>query len=427
MISLIACILLCSNIINIYSHPPPIDRPDQVIILFRHGSRAPTTNTYDPTWPSYAVGELTPAGMRQHFTLGLQLRKEYFYLNLAYDSDNFYVRSTNLNRTIMSAESFLLGFFGSDSGPNLTNLNSEFNMPPHKIDNNIRKKIQALGLSALPFNYKPIPIHVVENSQDYLLYASNLEACPLFAKMDIVDKNQKLRKFEILMKPTLDNIINILNDSSLTLNDLPYVWDTIHCNLYAGKIIPKKYAELHNNPELWRNLTFIHNYLFYVKNVGRKQQIQLLSINYFNEIMDLISNYSKGLNTQQLLVYSASDTTMAPFLAALNISNVDCLMSNFLNETNFDSCVAPDFASQFIIEFYNNTTPNESEIVIYYNDNLQNICKTKNGRCPMNKFFEILKGITQGKGIDYYMQTCNNIDPIPNQPHFHSQPSLFSL
>ena len=407
--SLFISIFLFQSIPNIYAQSTK-DQPDQVIILFRHGSRGPTSNIYDPSWPTYLLGELTPTGMRQHFYLGTQLREKYSYLIPEYNPDNFYVRSTELNRTIMSAESFFLGFFPFGTGPNITNLSSEFDTPPYNISNSVKTKIEALGSIALPFNYRPVPIHVVEEEEDYLLYSFSPEACPLVTTMQAsAEQNEEEIQFQILMNSTLNLIINLTNTTSFNLTNLGTLWDTLHCDIYAGKQIPSDYAEIQSNSNLWRNLTFIHNYLFFYTNAGSLQQIQLFSMNYFNDVMGFMYKFSQGLQTPKLLIYSASDTTMVPLLTALNITNTSCLMSNFLNETNITSCVAPDFASQLIIEFYNNTGTDQSEVAVYYNDYLQNICNTESGRCLMNSFFEVLKGITQDQGFDYYTQQCNSI------------------
>ena len=403
------CIFFFLSIVNICAQPFE-DQPDQVIILFRHGSRGPTTNTYDPSWPSYLLAELTPTGMRQQFTLGTQLREEYSYLVPEYDPDNFYVRSTDLNRTIMSAESFLLGFFPFGSGPNISNLNSELDIPPYNISDTLKSNIESLESVAEPFNYIPIPIHVIELAQDYLLYSFDSEACPLAPTMKAsAQQSEEQIQFQILMNSTLNEIINMTNDTTFNFQNLGKFWETMHCDIYAGKQIPSKYVDILSNSDLWRNLSFIHNYMYFDANAGSQKQVQLFSMNYFNEMMGSISNFSQGLQTPNLLVYSASDTTMVPLLTALNITNTDCLMSNFLNQTNISSCVAPDFAAQLIVEFYNNSDPNQSEIAVYYNDYLQNICSTANGRCSMNGFFEVLNTITQYKEFDYYVQQCNNI------------------
>eukprot|EP01098_Paradermamoeba_levis_P008871 TRINITY_DN3661_c0_g1_i1.p1 TRINITY_DN3661_c0_g1~~TRINITY_DN3661_c0_g1_i1.p1 ORF type:complete len:469 (-),score=132.97 TRINITY_DN3661_c0_g1_i1:70-1476(-) len=62
-----------------------------------------------------SLGVLTKLGMKQLFTLGQEFRKIYGSTTLAnvqsLDSSRFYVRSTDVGRTIMSAKNFLTGMF----------------------------------------------------------------------------------------------------------------------------------------------------------------------------------------------------------------------------------------------------------------------------------------------------------------------------
>ena len=84
-------------------------------ISLRHGARGPIYDNYDSKDQVYNAGELVPTGMRQHYNLGRQLRKEYIenlnFLSPAFNHEEIYIRSTNVNRTLMSAQSLFMGFF----------------------------------------------------------------------------------------------------------------------------------------------------------------------------------------------------------------------------------------------------------------------------------------------------------------------------
>ena len=81
-----------------------------LVEVCRHGSRAPTDyNGYDAgNWP-WGRGELTPTGQRMHYLNGVEFRKRYIefedrkLFGPAYNESEIYVRSTDVNRTIMSA------------------------------------------------------------------------------------------------------------------------------------------------------------------------------------------------------------------------------------------------------------------------------------------------------------------------------------
>ena len=116
------------------------------IDLIRHGDRTPIHEIPKSphTWKE-GLGELTPEGMKQEFQLGVELRKryidQYHLLPPRYLAETIYVRSTDLNRTLMSAQSLLLGLYPLGTG------------------------------SSLPAAFQPIPIHTVPKLQDDLLNA----------------------------------------------------------------------------------------------------------------------------------------------------------------------------------------------------------------------------------------------------------------
>src|SRR3990167_2889333 len=110
--------------------------------LIRHGDRTPVDEV--PAAPHVwkeGLGELTAEGMNQEFQLGVALRKRYVeqthLLPPQYDVKTLMVRSTDFNRTLMSAESLLYGLYPLGSGPRLL----------------------SSGQTALPQAFQPIPIH----------------------------------------------------------------------------------------------------------------------------------------------------------------------------------------------------------------------------------------------------------------------------
>ena len=88
-----------------------------VHLLYRHGDRTPCggypTDPYkDPSnWP-VGLGQLTSVGKRMHFELGQWLRERYDgFLSSNYSEEEIYVRSTDVDRTLMSAQSNLAGLY----------------------------------------------------------------------------------------------------------------------------------------------------------------------------------------------------------------------------------------------------------------------------------------------------------------------------
>lgn len=88
--------------------------------LVRHGDRTPTHQIPRShlNWKE-GLGALTANGMAQEKRLGEYLREKYInqyhLLNATYDPNTIYVRSTDTERTIKSANSLLLGLYPLDT------------------------------------------------------------------------------------------------------------------------------------------------------------------------------------------------------------------------------------------------------------------------------------------------------------------------
>ena len=121
--------------------------------MWRHGDRTPIspykTDPYsDYPWPG-GWGQLTRRGMRRHLELGRWLRGRYSgWLAETYDRAEVVVRSTDVDRTLMSALSNLAGLF-----------------PPQG---------DQVWEADLP--WQPIPVHTLPQDEDYLL--SSHAHCP---------------------------------------------------------------------------------------------------------------------------------------------------------------------------------------------------------------------------------------------------------
>ena len=89
----------------------------------RHGARAPIEDR-DLDQFTVAEGMLTPSGMRQRYLLGRHSRERYTetykLLSKEYDPSEVYIQSTNVNRTMQSGYSELMGLYPPGQGEQLT-------------------------------------------------------------------------------------------------------------------------------------------------------------------------------------------------------------------------------------------------------------------------------------------------------------------
>ncbi|RXM28873.1 Lysosomal acid phosphatase [Acipenser ruthenus] len=201
--------------------------------LYRHGDRSPVrTFPTDPhqesAWPQ-GFGQLTQVGMRQHFELGQTLRRRYRgFLNETYSRREILIRSTDYDRTLMSAEANLAGLYppnGSEVfNPNIT--------------------------------WQPIPVHTVPDTEDMLLRFP-LPNCPRYNLL--MNETKKTETFVNMTKNNIKFLEMVANETGLKDVSVESIWsvyDTLFCehdttivalqlalDVYNGKQAP--YASCH--------------------------------------------------------------------------------------------------------------------------------------------------------------------------------------
>uniref|UniRef100_A0A663MG32 acid phosphatase n=1 Tax=Athene cunicularia TaxID=194338 RepID=A0A663MG32_ATHCN len=141
-------------------------------LVFRHGDRTPIVNFptdlhKESEWPQ-GFGQLTQTGMKQLFELGQYMKKRYSdFLNSTYNRQEFYIQSTDYDRTIMSAQSYLSGLF-----------------PPTSS--------QIWNPELL---WQPIPVHIFQKSTERDIHNYTL---PVWATKDVINKMEKLAELSLL-------------------------------------------------------------------------------------------------------------------------------------------------------------------------------------------------------------------------------------
>lgn len=120
--------------------------------IIRHGDRTPIIGlpNVDYQW-AQGLGQLTAEGMEQEYKLGIEFRKLYVdqthLLPENYQAGTMYVRSTDYDRTLMSAQSLLMGLYPPGTGPRTSE-----NASP-----------------ALPHALQPIPIYTAPAKDDDII------------------------------------------------------------------------------------------------------------------------------------------------------------------------------------------------------------------------------------------------------------------
>jgi lysosomal acid phosphatase len=266
------------------------------VTLIRHGDRTPVHGIVsDPYKWTNGLGELTPHGMNQEYLLGTKLRKRYItqykLLPPKYLNNSVYVRSTDFNRTIMSAESFLAAFYPLGTGPMMHN-----NKP------------------ALPAAQQPIPLRTLPKDQDYLLLAKDnyikqfnkMGDKYVFTTSDWKEKNSKYSgDFERWSK--------IFGEQINNLRDLVPIGDNLNVRMLNDVPMPKGVSEKEAK-EIIKIARWAQAQAF------RPRRISCFIAKVFLD--ELGVNLQKAVDNKQTykyILYSAHDSTVMPVISAIGV------------------------------------------------------------------------------------------------------------
>ncbi|XP_072230846.1 lysosomal acid phosphatase [Leuresthes tenuis] len=326
-----------------------------VTVLFRHGDRSPVkaypTDPYQESdWPQ-GFGQLSQEGMRQHFELGQFLRTRYKnFLNESYNRHEIYVRSTDYDRTLMSAEANLAGLY-----------------PPSG------QQVFRPGLK-----WQPIPVHTVPGSEERLL-SYPLGDCPRYKQL--MNETEHTEEF-INVTTTYQDIIELVrNKTGLEKTTVESVWsvyDTLFCESRHNKSAPDWVS-----PDVMEKLRMLKDFGFQVTFGFYKQQekSRLQGGILLNEIVKNLSKMAAPDSTQQLkmMMLSAHDTTVAALQASLNVFNGK----------------QPPYASCHMFELHKDDNGSVSVLMFYRNDTSVGPYPLQlpgcSLHCPLDDFVRITK------------------------------------
>ncbi|XP_035533544.1 lysosomal acid phosphatase-like [Morone saxatilis] len=326
-----------------------------VTVLFRHGDRSPVkaypTDPYqESAWPQ-GFGQLSQVGMKQHFELGQFLRSRYKgFLNESYDRHEVSVRSTDYDRTLMSAEANLAGLY-----------------PPtgQQIFEPILK-------------WQPIPVHTVPQSEERLL-SYPLGGCPRYKQL--MNETEHTEEF-LNVTATYQDIIELVrNKTSLNKTNVESVWsvyDTLFCESRHNMSAPDWVT-----PDVMEKLRVLKDFGFQVTFGVYKQQekSRLQGGILLGEIVKNLSKMAVPDPKQRLkfMMLSAHDTTVAALQASLNVFNGK----------------QPPYASCQIFELYRDENGSASVSLFYRNDSTVEPYPLQlpgcSLDCPLNEFVKITK------------------------------------
>lgn len=326
-----------------------------VTVLFRHGDRSPvkaypTDPHQESDWPQ-GFGQLSQVGMRQHYDLGHFLRQRYKgFLNESYDRHEISVRSTDYDRTLMSAEANLAGLY-----------------PP-----------SGQQVFTPDLKWQPIPIHTVPQSEERLL-SFPLGDCPRYKQL--MNETEHTAAFLNVTSAYKDVIELVRSKTGLNKTTVESVWsvyDTLFCEARHNMSAPDWVT-----PDIMEKLRVLKDFGFQVIfGVYKQQEKSRLQGGIL--LGEIVKNLSKMAAPDpklrlKMMMLSAHDTTVAALQASLNVFNGR----------------QPPYASCHIFELYRDDNGSASVSMFYRNDSTMGPYPLQlpgcSVDCPLEDFVRITK------------------------------------
>ena len=293
-------------IIILFINSKELNDPNEKLLFvwehFRHGARQPYSSFDDINWKDIlnenwnGYGELTSLGMRMHYLLGISTKEKYKDFINEYNPNEILIRSTDVNRTILSAFATLQGFY-NDSNYILNDEQIKRGIIPNK---NYSEEINNLKNSEIEGERSFFPVHIFPTNYDH--------------------QYQLFRKNEC---PGIEKYINEIKNSSEYINLTNEICERINNTYgkYIFKFMNKSGIEEPNYLYDFNNLfsiadTFVADYfngkdLKYINDTGINMD------KFYNECLNIssIDSYYRtfGLTPSKLLYISISPAFISLF------------------------------------------------------------------------------------------------------------------
>lgn len=231
--------------------------------------------------------------MKQHYSLGTVL-KGLYVTNQPFLAENYTrvqvsVRSTDVDRTLMSAETQLSALFPPEG-------DQKFN-------------------AELP--WQPIPVHTVPKDQDPLLRGSD-QYCPRYAMLREADKDTA--EYKQKEKDNAEFFARLQRETGQEVVDLSNIWG-VEDILYIENVTPgKSLPSWVQDGDLDKLISLAAYTLQLMYNTPEKHKITAGL--WLQEVLSNMQAKKNGtFMNEKLFLYSGHDTTVATMLNALDVYN----------------------------------------------------------------------------------------------------------
>jgi len=298
------------------------------------------------------MGMLTQKGMRGEYVLGKFFEKRYVedykLLNATYIHREIYIRSTDIERTLMSAQTQLNGLY-----------------PPkgHQIwrDN---------------LDWQPIGIHVVPLKEDYLLAVFDYP-CPRYFKLNAAGKTEPGYIKMTLQYKDLLAYVSENSGKQIDVSTMFKIRDPLICEKSHNMTLPDWVLNGTTYEDIGKVSDYGMGWNFNTREKARLTGGAL--VGRMIENMKLFSSPQKRSETQEpvrkVYLYSAHDTTLSAFMSALGVFNG----------------ISPDYSSAVMVELFQSGGGLEVRVMYRFGQNEPHalILPGCEEFCPLDKFIRL--------------------------------------
>ena len=283
------------------------------------------------------------------YILGATYVKNYASLLLPYSSSIINVESTNYERTINTAASFLQGVY---NGPVTGSAYPSSITAPLHNQATINQIISTLNDPSVSFDTSaPTPtIHVNES-----ILIGGSRSCPKSATWQAQNSNSS--DIDNIYNTYMQDVVKYLRSKRIFTGNMDNLYnfgDLAMCNVFAGFPIP---GGIDPSSQYYQDVKFAYEWTSANMYLSQDIQVQMSSMTIFQNILSLMDQAAAGKSKLKYAQYSAHDVTLLPMLASLGVVNTQCLLANYVakkanQDLPYPNCVFPGFTANIAFELY---------------------------------------------------------------------------
>ncbi|CAH0716507.1 unnamed protein product, partial [Brenthis ino] len=341
-------------------------------VIYRHGDRTPVDSYPTDPWRNESLwpvkfGELTNTGKRQHYALGKWLRKRYSHLlSKEFDPTEIYIRSTDVDRTLMSAQANLAGMY-----------------PPYGD-----------SVWNMELMWQPIPVHTRPEKDDEVL-AMKRKCIPYTKEKEkyihSTPYKERLSKYQGLM----DYLTAYTGRKIKDYSDINDIYNVLFIETLYNFTLPNWTQSIYPN-----KLKEPSCYSF-VTSTATPQMARLMVGPLLKEIVGKMNQViqKKNPNPLKLSIYSGHDFSIGNILNAIGVYDGNC--PPYTATIFFELLQDNSTMKYFLRMSYRNTT----EIIEPYVINIPHCGDI----CPYERFLKLYDNLVT---VDWNYECTKQISPL---------------